>query len=344
MIIKINKDIIFNYKHSPIIISEISSNHGGSKQKFLRLIEKSFESGADLVKIQTYEPQDITFKNPNSKIKEGLWKNKNLWELYEKAHTPFEWHYDAFKIAKKKKKILFSTPFSIRSLNFLKQFKPQLYKISSFEITDLNLVSEIAKTKKPIILSSGASYMHEVEQAIKIIKKFHNKIILLHCVSKYPTDLKDANLGRLKYLKKKYKKTLIGLSDHTSDNKTSLCATSLGVVAIEKHVKLNDKSVTEDSKFSISLKNLEKLKEETKAIHFSLNNVSNKINDEKSRIYRRSIFALRDIKRGEKINKKNIHTLRPMVGIPANKFFKIIGKKTNINLKKNDPIFLDMLN
>ena len=108
MNIKINKDTIFNYNRSPIIISEISSNHGGSKQRFLNLIEKSFDNGADLVKIQTYEPKDITFKNLNSKIKEGLWKNKNLWELYTKAHTPFEWHYDAFKIAKKKNRNVFA--------------------------------------------------------------------------------------------------------------------------------------------------------------------------------------------------------------------------------------------
>jgi len=345
MNIKINKDIIFDYnsKKGPLIISEISSNHGGSKKKFLKLIEGSFDNGADLVKIQTYEPQDITLKENKFKIKKGLWKNKILWNLYQKACTPFEWHYDAFKIAKKKNKLLFSTPFSIRALEFLKQFNPKIYKISSFEITDLNLINEISKTKKPIILSTGASSIKEIENAIKVIKKHHNKIIILHCISNYPTTLNETNFFRLKYLKKKFNNNLIGLSDHTTDNYAALCASTLGIVAIEKHVKLNENSVSEDSKFSISLKNLKKLKKQVQDINISLSETKNKIEfslDKKNRIYRRSIFAKIDIEKGKKLSEKNIQTLRPKVGLSANKYFKIIGKKTKKRIKKNTPIFL----
>jgi hypothetical protein len=178
MNVKINKDVVFDYSKPPLIIGEISSNHSGSKKKFLELINAAYDNNADLVKIQTYEPIDITFNNDHRKflIEKGIWKGENLWDLYQKAHTPFSWHEDAFKLAKKRNKILFSTPFSIRSLNFLKQFNPQIYKLSSFEITDLNLIKEIAKTKRPIIISTGASNL-KLMRNLSIRKIIINKKI-----------------------------------------------------------------------------------------------------------------------------------------------------------------------
>ena len=157
------------------------------KKNFLNHILKAKEFGADIVKIQTYEPQDMVV-HKNFKIKSGLWKEKNLWGLYKKACTPFSWHKDAFNLAKKNKIKLFSSPFSLRSLNFLKTFKPPMYKIASFELTDHKLVNEIAKLKKPIILSTGLSTISEIRSSINIIKKYHNKIVLLYCVSGYPID------------------------------------------------------------------------------------------------------------------------------------------------------------
>ena len=189
MKIKIDKNFSFDYKKKPLIIAEISGNHAGNKKKFLNLIIKASQNGADLVKIQTYEPDDITLKNLNFKIKKGIWKGKELWELYKKACTPYEWHHDAFKVAKKYNINLFSTPFSLRALNFLERKKVNLYKISSFEITDLNLINEIAKTKKPIIISTGLSTISEIKQSLKVINRYHNKVIILHCVSEYPTKL-----------------------------------------------------------------------------------------------------------------------------------------------------------
>ena len=190
--IKIGKKLAISSRLRTLIIAEISANHCGSKKSFLKHILAAHKFGADLIKIQTYEPQDMVLKK-NFTIKEGLWKKSNLWNLYRKAQTPFDWHYDAFKLAKKYKFELFSTPFSVRAVNFLKKFKPNLYKISSFEITDHNLITEIAKTKKPIILSTGMSSIKEIKSALKIIKKYHNKIIVLYCVSGYPTPLKDIN-------------------------------------------------------------------------------------------------------------------------------------------------------
>ena len=184
------------------LIAEISSNHAGSKSKFLKLIKLACENGADLIKIQTYEPQDITLNKNygNFKIRKGLWKGETLWSLYNKSFTPFSWHKDAFKIAKKYKKTLFSSPFSTRAVDLLEKLNCKIYKIASFEITDYNLISYIASKKKPIIISTGMANINEIKKAIKIIEKYH-KINILHCISSYPTTLSKVNLQRIEYLK-----------------------------------------------------------------------------------------------------------------------------------------------
>ena len=251
----LSKKIKFS-KKKPLLIAEISANHGGNKKKFFKLINSAFESGADMVKIQTYEPEDITVneKKDYLKIKKGLWKNRYLWDLYKKAHTPFSWHEEAFKIAKKKNKIIFSSPFSIRAVDLLEKLKTPIYKISSFEITDFKLINYIASKMKPIIISTGMSSINEVKKAIKEINKFHNKVIIMHCVSNYPTKLKDSCLGNILSLKKIFKKNLIGLSDHTQDIYSSIASLPLGIVAIEKHFRLDDHQKSEDYEFSLNPK------------------------------------------------------------------------------------------
>lgn len=339
MEIKLNKKVSFSYKNRPLIIAEISGNHSGNKKKFLKLIKEAFDGGADLVKIQTYEPQDITLKSNKSQflLKKGIWKNQTLWNLYKKACTPFSWHEEAFKIAKKKGGILFSSPFSLRAVNLLEKYNVKLYKIASFEITDLKLIDYVASKKKPIIISTGMSSIKEVKRAINIINKHHNKIIIMHCVSNYPTKLKDTNLYRINYLKKVFNKNLIGISDHTNDIQSSISSISMGVVAIEKHFKL-DKRKTTDSEFSIDKNKLKKLKNDSLDLFKSIN--KKKIKTEKINInLRRSIFAKKNIDKKEKINSNNIISLRPNIGIPSEYFFKILGKKVKKKIKKNDPIF-----
>ena len=205
----------------PLIIAEISANHCGSKKKFLNLIKSAAKNGADLIKIQTYEAKDITIKN----AKVG---KLNLWDLYSRAKTPLSWHDEAFKLAKRLKITLFSTPFSLRAVQFLEKFNVELYKISSFEITDLLLIDTIAKTKKPVILSTGMASIKEINEAIKCIKKYHSKITLLHCVSGYPTSIENINLSRLIFMKKKFKDFNIGLSDHTNNINSSIASCCLG--------------------------------------------------------------------------------------------------------------------
>jgi len=344
MKIKIKKNLIFDERKKPLIIAEISGNHNQSKKKFLELIDKAHKNGADLVKIQTYEPQDLTIKSftKEFKINKGTWRNQYLWNLYKKAHTPFKWHYDAFKLARKKKINLFSTPFSKRGVDFLEKFNVPLYKISSFELIDHKLVDLIAKTKKPIILSTGLSNIKEIKEAVKIINKYHNKVIIMHCVSEYPTKLENINFQRINKLKKIFKKNLIGLSDHTNNIYSSQMSLAFGVVAIEKHIKLSENSKSTDSKFSISLDDLNILRKTIDSIYVGINSKGTfKLNKENksSLIFRKSIFTIKDIKKDEVFSSKNLDTFRSKIGVSANNYLKIIGQKSKKNLKKFSPIY-----
>lgn len=286
------KNIKFSYNKAPIIIAEISGNHNGKKSRFLKLVKSACENGADLVKIQTYEPQDITLekKTKEFKIKSGIWRGKYLCDLYKSACTPFNWHLDAFKIAKKYNKIIFSSPFSTRAVDFLEKLKVPIYKIASFEITDYSLINYIASKKKPIIISTGMASSKEIKRAIKEIKKYHNKIIIMHCVSSYPTKLKDTNLVRITKLKSVYKSCLVGLSDHTNDIISSIASVPFKVVAIEKHFKIDDKIKTVDSSFSITPNQLKKLKNNTLDLHRSFNTKLSNV-DKINTNLRRSIYA-----------------------------------------------------
>lgn len=340
--IKINKNIIFSKKKPPIIIAEISGNHNGNKKKFLKLIEAACHSGADLIKIQTYEPKDITIKSrqKNFKITKGIWKNKYLWDIYNKAHTPYDWHSDAFKLVKKYNKVLFSSPFSKRGVDLLESLKVKLYKIASYEITDLSLIKYVASKKKPIIISTGTASILEIKSAIEVIKKYHKKIIILHCVSDYPTKLENSNLYRINILKKVFKNYMIGLSDHTDDIYSSIAAIPLGIVAIEKHFKL-DTIKTIDSKFSIKPNELRDLKKITLNLHLSLK--KKKLLPNQNFKLRRSIFTTKEIRKNQKISEKNIDCYRPEIGIKANNFYKILGRRVKKNIKKNQPLYFGML-
>ena len=229
MKINFQKYFTFGNNLKPLIIAEVSANHCGKKSLFLKTIKSAAENGADLIKIQTYEPKDITV-NKSLNIKD--WNNKKIWRLYSKAQTPFKWHNDAFKLAKKLNVELFSTPFSNRGVDFLLKMKVKLFKISSFEINDFKLIKKVASTRKPIIVSTGMASLNEIKKCINLIKKFHNKIILLHCVSGYPTPDKEANLLRILSLKKYFKKINIGLSDHTNDIVSAMSSIPLGVSVI----------------------------------------------------------------------------------------------------------------
>lgn len=339
---KIAKSLYFNSKIRPKIIAEISGNHAGSKKRFLNLIKNAFICGADLVKIQTYEPIDITLKkkDKNFKIRSGPWKNMYLWDLYKKASTPFNWHKEAFNIAKKFNKKIFSSPFSLRAVDHLEKFNCPIYKIASFEITDFKLIDYIASKNKKIIISTGMSTISEIKNALEIINKHHNNVAILHCVSDYPTEIKNSNLEKILEIKKIFSKNEIGLSDHTNGISTSLIASNLGISYIEKHFKLDNLKTT-DSSFSINPGQLKELSESLKYM-FNISKKDNSVR-RKNFFLRRSIYSTKDIKKGEKITKDNINSLRPNIGICASQYFKILGKKTKKNIKADEPILKNYL-
>jgi len=338
MKIYFNKELFFSNFTRPLIIAEISGNHSGSKDNLIKAILSAKKNGADLVKIQTYEAEDLVLKDSkNFSFKTGIWKNQNLWNLYKKAETPLEWHFDLFKIAKKHKINLFSTPFSNRAVDLLEKCKVNIYKISSFELTDVKLINRVAITKKPIILSTGCCNIDELKNTIKIINRYHNKIIIMHCESGYPTKIVNANIKKIEYLRKKFKNNLIGLSDHTKTISSSLAASAIGVSCIEKHYNFK-KHRTVDSEFSIGAKDLRQLRDMSEEIFLSTKKNPNFMKEKKDSMLKRSIYVIKNIKKGEKFNFDNISTFRPKKGLCSSKFFKIIGKKSRRNLTKNLPL------
>ena len=340
---KISKNLYIKKNSRPLIIAEISANHIGKKKLFLDHIKSAAKNGADLIKIQTYEPEDITLKsrNKNFLIKSGTWKGKNLWDLYSKGYTPFSWHKDAFKLAKKLKIPIFSSPFSKRAVDLLESLKTPIYKIASFEITDLNLIDYVASKGKPIIISTGMATLNEINKAIKTIEKHHKKIVILYCVSGYPTKEKDTNVLNIKKFQKLFKNYIIGISDHTDNIYSALSSIVLGASVIEKHFIVNKKINSLDKLFSIDSKQLKRLKLFSTKMFLTLksSNIGPKKNELNSLKLRRSIFAIKDINKGEKFTKMNIGCFRPKIGLGAENYFKIIGKKSKRKILKSSPVF-----
>ena len=338
MTFNINKYFTSNKSLRPLIIAEVSANHCGKKSLFLKSIISAAKNGADLIKIQTYEADDITI-NKSYNIKN--WNKKKIWNLYSKAQTPYSWHKDAFTLAKKLKIELFSSPFSERAVDFLQTFNVKLFKIASFEINDLKLVKKIAQTKKPIIVSTGMASLNEIKECINLIKKYHNKVVLLHCVSGYPTPESEANLKRILTLKNNFKNMNIGLSDHTNNINTSIASIPYNAVFIEKHFILSKKLNSLDKKFSINPIELKELARVSKIVFSSLGKGNFEIqkNERKSLKFRRSIFSIKKIKKGEKFTTENISTYRPEVGLSAKFFFNVLGKRAKKNIAIHSPIY-----
>ncbi len=224
----------------PYIIAEISGNHNGSKERAIKIIESAKKNGADCVKLQTYTPDTMTIQSEQEdfKISSGLWEGYNLYDLYKEAHTPYEWQKELFKYAKSINIPIISTPFDETAVDLLESIECPFYKIASFELTDLPLIEYVAKTKKPIIASTGMANEEEIHEAVEVMNKYGcGEIVLLHCVSGYPTPADQINLETINLLKNKFK-TEVGLSDHTIGNTSAILSVAYGVKVIEKHYTL----------------------------------------------------------------------------------------------------------
>ena len=332
----------------PYIIAEISANHNGNVENAFKIIDMAKRCGADAVKMQTYTPDTITLNSSKEDfvIKDGLWKGRTLHQLYEWAHTPWEWHAELFAYSKEVGITLFSTPFDDTAVAFLEELNTPAYKIASFECTDLNLIKRAASTNKPLIISTGMANDSEIGEAVDTALKFGSgELTLLHCVSGYPSPAAEYNLRTLADMKNRFG-VHVGLSDHTLDNTTAIAAVALGAVMIEKHVTLDRNGGGPDDSFSLEEDGLRELCSSTKTAWQSLGKVNyERTEAEKGNVkFRRSLYYVRKLKEGDVITENDIRSVRPGFGLPPKYYDKLIGSKVAIAVEKNSPVTLESIN
>ncbi|MCT7554907.1 pseudaminic acid synthase [Aliarcobacter butzleri] len=330
----LNKDGVY-------IIAELSANHNGSLQTALDTIKAAKEIGANAIKLQTYRADTITLnsKNPDFMIDGGtLWDGKNLYELYEEAYTPWEWHKELFDYARSVGIDIFSTPFDKSAVDFLEQFNPSAYKIASFEITDYELVRYTASKGKPIIISTGVATIDEIQDVVDICRSVGNEnIILLKCTSEYPAKLEEANLKTIPNMRDTFG-VEVGFSDHTMGHIAPVVAVTLGAKVIEKHFILDKNIGGADSAFSLDKKEFEEMIKAVRDSEKLIGRVDYSLNEkrEKQRRFARSLYVSKDIKEGEVFTLENIKSVRPFYGLHPKYLKDILGKKAKKDYKFAD--------
>jgi len=343
MIIKVNKKIISN-KTKPFIVAEISANHKNSLKNTFKLIKAAAKAKVDAVKFQTFNLDDMTLKINKKeflikkKFKTKNWNNRTLHSIYKEAQFPFEWHKKVFKEAKRLGLVVFSSVFDEKSLFFLEKLNVPMYKIASLESLHFPLIEKVAKTKKPIIISTGTLSMNEIKRLIQFLKKIKcKKFIILHCVTEYPANYRNVNLKTITYLKKF--NCLVGYSDHTKGIGVSISSINYGACLIEKHFMLTNKKSL-DSEFSSDHLEMEKLVKEINNSWHAIGAVKNDISKSEKiyRKYRRSIYSIKNIKKGNKLSEENIRIIRPGLGMEPRFISKVLNKKAKIFIKKGTPI------
>ncbi|EAJ6136554.1 pseudaminic acid synthase [Campylobacter lari] len=327
----------FNLDEKVFIIAELSANHANSLEVALKTIKAAKEAGADAIKIQTYTPNSLTL-NSNKKdfiIEGGLWHGRKLYELYEEAKTPYEWHEKLFECAKNEGLICFSSPFSKEDVNFLKQFNPPAYKIASFEVNDYDFVRYVAKENKPTLVSTGIAYEEELEMVVKIFQEENNpNLIFLKCTSAYPSQICDLNLNTIKTLQNKFN-TTIGLSDHSEGFLAPTLAVALGAKVIEKHFILDKTLKSADAKFSLDYEEFKQMCNMIRKSEQALGKASLTIDKKtlKNRHFARSLYASKDIKKGEIFTQENVKSVRPSLGLHPKFLPNILGKKATCDIE-----------
>lgn len=328
-------------KKKPFIIAEMSGNHNQSLDRALAIVDAAARAGADAIKLQTYTADTITMKGVYTITdKKSLWKSRDLYDLYEEAHTPWDWHKAIFKRAKERGIICFSTPFDETAVDFLEKLKNPIYKIASFEVNHIPLLKYIAQTGKPVIMSTGASTLTEISEAVKTLRENGCKdLTLLKCTSTYPASPEDTNLLTIPHMAKLFD-CKVGLSDHTLGIGVAIASIALGVEVIEKHFCLSRAEGGVDSVFSLEPEELKSLVEETNRAYVALGKINYDIlpAEEGSRIFKRSIYASKDIKKDEKFTKNNIKIIRPSFGLHPKHYESLLKEKSNKNYKSGDPI------
>jgi len=324
----------------PLLVAEISANHAGSIKRAKLLIKLAATHGADAVKIQSYEADTMTIdgEQEHFKINSGPWKGHTLHSLYSSAQTPFSWHRELFDYAKSVNAELFSTPFDDSAVDLLEELGTPYYKIASFELTDVHLLSKVAKTGKGVIISTGMSSIEDIENALNVFGDYdRSQIILLHATSAYPAPLKDSNLSLIAKLKSRFG-VRVGLSDHTLGNEAALAAISLGACLVEKHFT-DDRSVpSADSSFSAQPDEFLELAEAMGRVQSALGDgeFTRPDSENESMIFRRSLMFVRDLHSGSIVGKEDIVRMRPGFGLKPINLEGVVGKKLSESVTKGD--------
>jgi len=343
---KIDKSII-DENNEPYIIAELSANHCGSIKKALKTIKSAKLNGADAIKIQSYTPDSMTLdcNKDDFLIKEGNWKGYKLYDLYKEACTPYEWHRELFNYAKKLDITIFSTPFDEKAVDLLEELDVPAFKIASFEIIDLPLIKYVASKGKPLLISTGMASENEICEAVKVSKDYGcGDVLLFHCISDYPASTKNSNINLIRTIKDKFD-VEVGLSDHTLNNTSALAAISLGAVAIEKHFILDRQQKGPDSAFSIEPKELKELKFLTKECWQAMGSGEflRSTSELKNKVFRRSLYFVKDMEMGQLITQKDIRRLRPGYGIPPKYIDQVINRRLKISVERGDRVSWDCL-
>ncbi len=314
------------------LIAEMSGNHGGKLEKALEIVHAAADAGADCLKIQTYTADTITINCHTEPflLKTGLWKNEYLYELYSKAYTPWEWTQPIKDETERLGMDFLSTPFDFTAVDFLEDIGVQCYKIASFEIVDIPLIRKAAQTGKPMIVSCGMASEEEIQEAVDTVKATGNQnLILLKCCSAYPTDYSTMNLNTIEDMRKKFGVS-VGLSDHSTGTLADITAVALGVPVIEKHICLSREDKTVDGAFSLDKDEFKQLVVDVRNAERCLGGISYGPDPKEEQSYktRRSLFAVKDIKAGERFTAENTRSIRPSCGLHTRYYDELIGGRT----------------
>ena len=331
--------------YAPYIIAELSANHNGSLDTALRIVEEAKKAGADAVKLQTYKPDTITLNcdHEEFQIHGGLWDGRTLFELYEQAHMPWDWHKPLFDRARDLDITIFSSPFDNSAVDLLEDLNAPAYKIASFEAVDLPLIKYVASTGKPMIISTGMADLSEIAEAIQAARDGGCKeLAILHCVSGYPAPAEDYNLRTIVDMINQFG-LVTGLSDHTLDNTTAITSVALGASIIEKHFTLDRSGGGPDDSFSLEPVELAALCRDTKTAWSSLGRIDygRKSSEMANVKFRRSLYAVKDIAAGSVITADCIRSVRPGFGLAPKFYDQVVGQVAKVTIKANSPISFD---
>ena len=340
-----NRPIGSNYP--PYIIAELSANHNGSLDTALKIVEQAKLCGADAIKLQTYQADTITLDSRNEEfmIRGGLWDGQSLYELYEKAHMPWEWHKPLFDYARQLGITIFSSPFDYTAVDLLEDLNAPAYKIASFEAVDLPLIKYVASTGKPMIISTGMADKEEISEAIQAAYDGGCKeLAILHCVSGYPAPAEDYNLRTIQDMMQSFN-IPVGLSDHTLENTTAIASVILGACIIEKHFTLNRNGGGPDDSFSLEPADLQHLCQGAKTAWQALGKVDygRKSSEQGNAQFRRSLYFVKDMKAGDVIDESCIRSVRPGYGLAPKYFDELMGRITKCDIMANTATSMDII-